>query len=48
MGYFLLFEGMLNSVLVAKRNLCSPDAVILPQRALIHIAAVTSDDTEAW
>lgn len=38
MGYFLLFEGMLDSVIYARDNHLSPNGLLLPNRCNISIA----------
>ena len=40
MGYFLLFEGMLDSVIHARNKYLAPDGIILPNTCSISIAAV--------
>ncbi|KAJ3321534.1 Protein arginine N-methyltransferase 3 [Boothiomyces sp. JEL0866] len=45
MGYFLLFEGMLDSVLVARDKWLEPDGMMAPSRTDILFAAV---DDENW
>ncbi|KAJ3272102.1 Protein arginine N-methyltransferase 3 [Terramyces sp. JEL0728] len=45
MGYFLLFEGMLDSVLVARDKWLKPDGIMAPSRTDILLAAV---DDENW
>lgn len=37
MGYFLLFEGMLDTVIYAREHYLKPDGVILPNRCTISI-----------
>jgi len=41
MGYFLLFEGMLDSVLAARDKYLAPGGMVLPNRCSIHLAAVS-------
>ncbi|CAG0923764.1 unnamed protein product [Notodromas monacha] len=41
MGYFLLFEGMLKSVMFARDNYLKPGGLILPNRCDLYIAAVS-------
>lgn len=43
MGYFLIYEGMLDTVIRARDTLLKKDAVILPNRSEIIIGAVTND-----
>jgi len=40
MGYFLLYESMLDTVLFARDKWLSPDGLIFPDRASLHIAAI--------
>jgi len=40
MGYFLLYESMLDTVLFARDKWLKPDGMIFPDRASIHIAAI--------
>ncbi|KAI8915065.1 S-adenosyl-L-methionine-dependent methyltransferase [Entophlyctis helioformis] len=40
MGYFLLFEGMLDSVLVARDRYLAPDGIMAPSHAIIKIAGL--------
>ncbi|XP_045788942.1 probable protein arginine N-methyltransferase 1.2 [Trifolium pratense] len=44
MGYFLLFENMLNSVLYARDKWLVDDGVILPDIASLHITAIEDKD----
>jgi len=39
MGYFLLYEGMLDSIIWARDEFLKPDGIIFPSRAQIFIAA---------
>ena len=41
MGYFLLFEGMLDSVLYARDKFLKPDGYMFPDRCTISILAVS-------
>ena len=48
MGYFLLFEGMLDSVMKARDTyLTSPQALILPNRCTMHLVGVSDKDRYA-
>lgn len=38
MGFYLLHEGMLNSVLVARDKFLKPDGVLFPETAAIYVA----------
>jgi len=40
MGYCLLYEAMLNTVLVARDKYLAPDGIILPDKAVITIEAI--------
>lgn len=40
MGYFLLYEAMLDTVLYARDKYLKPDGIILPDRATMQIAAI--------
>jgi len=45
MGYFLLYESMLNSVLDARKKFGNPAGVkLLPDRATIYVTAIEDDD----
>eukprot|EP00842_Homolaphlyctis_polyrhiza_P002317 jgi/Hompol1/3086/HPOL_003116-RA len=44
MGYFLLFEGMLDSVLVARDLYLKPDGIMAPSHAIIKIAGIDDED----
>lgn len=45
MGYFLLFEGMLDSVLYARDNHLNPGGFLLPNRCTMHICALEDIET---
>jgi protein arginine N-methyltransferase 1 len=40
MGYMLLYESMLNTVLIARDKWLKPDGVILPDKSVIMLAAI--------
>ncbi len=40
MGYFLLYESMLDTVLYARDKYLSPTGLIFPDKATIHMAAI--------
>lgn len=40
MGFFLLYEGMLDSVLVARDRFLKPNGIMFPDKARIKIAAI--------
>lgn len=44
MGYFLLFEGMLDTVLYARDNLLNPNGLLLPNSCSMSIAAFSDSD----
>jgi len=46
MGYALLYESMLSSVLTARDKYLSPGGILMPSSASIHLGAVS--DTELW
>ncbi|XP_041973144.1 protein arginine N-methyltransferase 1 [Aricia agestis] len=45
MGYFLLFEGMLDSVIYARDNFLNPGGILLPNRCNISLVANGDMDT---
>lgn len=44
MGYFLLYESMLDTVLYARDKYLSPTGLIFPDKATIHMAAIEDGD----
>ena len=40
MGYFLLFEGMLDSVLYARDHHLVPGGVLMPNRCSLHLLGI--------
>ncbi|KAI8913520.1 protein arginine methyltransferase 3 [Gorgonomyces haynaldii] len=44
MGYFLLFEGMLDSVIAARNKWLKPDGIMAPSRAIIYLTAIDNED----
>mmetsp|Transcript_28283 Transcript_28283/g.43825 ORF Transcript_28283/g.43825 Transcript_28283/m.43825 type:complete len:341 (-) Transcript_28283:9-1031(-) len=46
MGYFLLYESMLNSVLYARDRFGSKDVTILPNKATLYLTGI--EDREIW
>jgi len=44
MGYFLLYESMLDTVLYARDKWLSPDGILLPDRAVLMMAAIEDED----
>ncbi|RWS24559.1 Protein arginine N-methyltransferase 3-like protein [Leptotrombidium deliense] len=47
MGYFLVFEGMLDTVLSARDNLLRPGGVLLPNRSCLYMAGFSNMDAYA-
>jgi protein arginine N-methyltransferase 1 len=46
MGYFLIYESMLDSVLYARNKWLREGGILLPNRAKMYVAAL--DDTEYY
>ncbi|KAK9363591.1 S-adenosyl-L-methionine-dependent methyltransferase [Lipomyces starkeyi] len=44
MGYFLLYESMLDTVLYARDRYLVPDGLIFPDRATLHLAGIEDGD----
>ena len=44
MGYFLLYESMLDTVLEARDRYLKPGGLIFPDRATLYIAAIEDQD----
>lgn len=44
MGYFLLYESMLDTVLLARDKYLKPDGLIFPDHATLYLAAI--EDSE--
>jgi hypothetical protein len=44
MGYFLLYESMLDTVLVARDKYLKPDGLIFPDVATMYLAAIEDQD----
>lgn len=44
MGYFLLYESMLDTVLVARDKYLAPGGMIFPDKATMYIAAIEDGD----
>ena len=44
MGYFLLYESMLDTVLVARDQYLKPGGLIFPDNATMYIAAIEDQD----
>ena len=43
MGYFLLFEGMLDSVIAARDRYLAEGGMVLPNRCTISLAAISDN-----
>ena len=43
MGYFLLYESMLNTVLYCRDKWLAPDGILMPDRATIYIAGIEDE-----
>ncbi|KAK3097460.1 hypothetical protein FSP39_009818 [Pinctada imbricata] len=44
MGYFLLFESMLDSVIFARDKYCTDTGVVYPDRSTIHLALLSDEE----
>lgn len=44
MGYFLLYESMLDTVLLARDKYLKPDGLIFPDHATLYLAAIEDQD----
>jgi protein arginine N-methyltransferase 1 len=44
MGYFLLYESMLDTVLLARDKYLKPGGLIFPDKASMHICAIEDQD----
>lgn len=44
MGYFLLYESMLDTVLLARDKYLKPDGLIFPDNATMFLAAIEDQD----
>eukprot|EP01133_Synstelium_polycarpum_P003462 gene3462-3937_t len=44
MGYFMLYEGMLDTVLFARDKYLVPGGIIMPDKASLHITAIEDSD----
>jgi len=47
MGYFLLYESMLDTVLVARDKYLKPGGMLFPDKATIYLAAIEDEDYKA-
>ena len=43
MCYFLLFEGMLDSVIAARDRYLAPGGMVLPNKCSIHMVAISDE-----
>lgn len=44
MGYFLLYESMLDCVLYARDKYLQPDGIMFPDRAVLYLASIEDED----
>jgi type I protein arginine methyltransferase len=44
MGYFLLYESMLDTVLLARDKYLKPNGLIFPDTAIMYLAAIEDQD----
>lgn len=44
MGYFLLYESMLDTVLLARDKYLKPDGLIFPDHASMYLAAIEDEE----
>ena len=44
MGYFLLYESMLDTVLFARDKWLNPDGILFPDRAVLMVAAIEDEE----
>lgn len=44
MGYFLLYESMLDCVLWARDKYLNPDGLLFPDRAVMYVASIEDAD----
>lgn len=44
MGYFLLYESMLDTVLLARDKYLAPGGLLFPDTATIYLAAIEDQD----
>ena len=47
MGYFLFYESMLDTVLVARDKYLAPDGLVFPDKATLYISAIEDGDYKA-
>jgi type I protein arginine methyltransferase len=47
MGYFLLYESMLDTVLLARDKYLKPDGLLFPDQASIYVAGIEDEDYKA-
>lgn len=43
MGYFLLYEAMLDSIIYARENHLKPNGIILPNRCTLHLLGINEE-----
>lgn len=44
MGYFLLYEGMLDTVLYARDKWLAPDGIVMPDKAILYLTAIEDEE----
>lgn len=44
MGYFLLFEGLLEDVLLARDKFLAKDGLIMPDRGVMMVATIEDEE----
>jgi type I protein arginine methyltransferase len=47
MGYFLLYESMLDTVLLARDKYLKPDGMLFPDTATMYLAAIEDQEYKA-
>jgi len=47
MGYFLVYESMLNTIIYARDHFLKPDGILLPDKANLYIAGIEDADYKA-
>lgn len=41
MGYFLLYEGMLDSVIAARKKYLKPDGYLMPNKCILYLVGLS-------
>jgi protein arginine N-methyltransferase 1 len=44
MGYFLLYESMLDCVLIARDKYLKPDGLLFPDKATLYLATIEDEE----